>query len=102
MATPIKSAAARPLRVTALGTAASIPWCGVVPAALASVGVASLVVGRLLGAALPAFLILSAASFARALYLVWVKRHGPAAARLLTTAMTFLAAAVWALRLAGR
>ena len=72
------------------------------PAGLASVGVASSIVGRVLGAALPVFLVLGVVLFARAHYLVWVKRHGGAATQLLTTAMTLLAAAMWTFRLSGR
>jgi len=99
MATPVKSAAARPLRVTALGTAASIPWCCLVPAALGSLGIASSLVVQILGRAIPYLLVLSVVFFSRAHYLLWVEKHGSATARLLTVLLTVLALALWAHRL---
>jgi hypothetical protein len=51
LSTPIKSPLTRPLRVTSLGAAASVPWCCILPALLASAGVASSLAGRILGGA---------------------------------------------------
>lgn len=96
---PIKSPAARPLRVTALGTAASIPWCCILPAALAAAGAASSVVARWLGATMPLLLALSLVLFGRAHYLLWIRRHSSPSARLLTVILTLLSAAFWAIRL---
>jgi hypothetical protein len=99
VATPIKSPSARPLRVTALGTAASIPWCCIVPAALAAAAAASSLAGRWLGAAMPVFLAVSVALFVRAHYVLWVKRHGTHAARMATVFFTIVAIVLWAVRL---
>jgi len=76
MATPVKSAAARPLRVTALGTAASIPWCCLVPAALGSLGIASSLAAQVLGRAIP-YLLVSVVFFSRAHYLLWSRSTVP-------------------------
>lgn len=94
MSTPIRSVSARTLRVTTLGAAACI-----VPALLASAGIVSSIVGRVLGAAIPLFLVLSVALFSRAHYLLWVKGHGSPFARTLTVLLTIAAAALWAYRL---
>jgi hypothetical protein len=102
MATPVKRAAARPLRVTALGTAVAIPWCCLVPAALGSLGIASSLVAQVLGRAIPYLLVLSVVFFSRAHYLLWVEKHGSVTARLSTILLTALAAALWAHRLIPR
>jgi hypothetical protein len=99
MKAPVNDPLARPLKVSALGTAASIPWCCVAPAALAAAGTASSVPTPWVGATVPVFLALSAALFARAHYLLWMRRHGSPAARLVTVALTVLSAGVWAFRL---
>jgi hypothetical protein len=85
--------------VTTLGAAASFPWCCVVPALLASTGVASSLAGRILGALIPVFLALSVALFARAHHLLWVKGHGSPLARVTTVLLTIAATALWAHRL---
>lgn len=99
MGAPLNRPAARPLKVTALGTAASIPWCCIVPPALAAAGTASSLAARSLGGATPWFLALSVGLFARAHYLLWVRRHGSPRTRLLTVVLTVVAGFFWAMRL---
>ena len=100
MSASVKSASARSLRMTALGTAASIPWCCVVPAALAAAGTVSAVAPRRVGAATPLFLAVSVGLFARSHYLLWVKRHGSRVTRLATVGLTLVSGCFWAVRLA--
>lgn len=95
----ISGPAARPLRVSALATAASIPWCCLVPAALAVAGTASSVSTHWVAPAMPLLFALSVVLFARAHYLLWVRRHGSPAARLATVALTALSVSFWAVRL---
>jgi hypothetical protein len=99
MGTPIRSSSARPLRVTALGAAASVPWCCIVPAGLAAGGTASSLAARWAAAIMPFLLALSIGLFARAHHLLWVRRHGSPLARVLTVVLTLIAGALWALRL---
>jgi len=99
MSTPIKSPLARPLQITTLGAAALVPWCCIVPALLASAGVASSLAGWILGALIPLFLALSIVLFARSHYLLWVKSHGSPLARATTLFLTIAAATLWAHRL---
>jgi hypothetical protein len=70
-----------------------------VPAALAAGGAASTLAARWLGLAMPAFLALSVVLFARAHYLLWVRRHGTGAARAATVFFTIVAIVLWAVRL---
>lgn len=89
----------QPQGLSAFGLTASVPWCCIVPAGLASLGLASSAVAHWMRAATPVFLALSAALLGRAHYQLWVKRHGAPLARALTLLLTLLAAALWALRL---
>ena len=82
-----------------MGLAASIPWCCILPAGLAAVGLASSVVGQALRSALPAAMVVSLVFFARAHYLLWFQRHGTPLARVTTIVFTAAAVAFWAFRL---
>lgn len=99
---PLRVLGAEPrlLRASVLGFAASVPWCCVVPAGLASLGVASSLLGHWIRAAMPALFVLSAGFLGRAHYLLWVRRHGAPAAKIATLLLTALAAWLWTLRLA--
>lgn len=90
---------ARPQGLSVFGLTASVPWCCIVPAALASLGLASSAVAHWIHAATPLLLVMSVAVLARAHYELWVKRHAAPLARALTLLLTLLAAALWALRL---
>lgn len=91
--------ASGPVSGSVMGVLASVPWCCLLPAGLASLGLASAVLARWLGAAMPALLVASAIFFGRAHYLLWVRRHGSWAARFTTVFLTLLSAAFWTVRL---
>lgn len=82
-----------------LGMVAALPWWCVVPAAFASAGLASTVAARWVMAGSPLLLFVTVASLSRAHYLIWVKHHGSAIARVLTVAATAAAISLWAVRL---
>ena len=84
---------------SAMGLAASVPWCCILPAGLAALGLAASVVGQALRSTLPAAIVVSLVFFARAHYLLWFRRHGTPLARITTVVLTALAAAFWAFRL---
>lgn len=90
----------RPWSSSALSAATAVPWCCVVPAALASLGLASSVLGSWLAAGTPAFFLMSAGFLGRAHYLIWAKRHGSPNARITTLVLTAAVVWTWALRLA--
>lgn len=87
---------------SAMGMVTSVPWCCILPAALASLGLASSMLAHWLGALTPALLGASVVLFGRAHYLLWVKRHGSRSARWVTVVLTLLAASFWMLRLSPR
>ena len=81
------------------GMLAALPWCCVVPAALASAGMASTVAARWLMAGSPFLLLLTVASLSRAHYLIWAKHHGSVLARVITLVATAAAIVLWGVRL---
>lgn len=92
----------RPWSTSAMGMMTSVPWCCILPAGLASLGLASSMLAHWLGAVTPALLGTSVALFGRAHYLLWVKRHGSRSARWVTVLLSLLAASLWMLRLSPR
>lgn len=92
----------RPLPLSAVGSAVSIPWCCVVPATLAAGGVVSSVAASWLARGTPFLLVLAIVSFSRAHYLIWFCGHGSPRARVLTILLTVLAAVAWAVRFSPR
>ena len=84
---------------SALGLAASIPWCCVMPAVLATFGFGAASAARWLGPAAPLLLGIGVILFGRAHYLMWFRHQGSPAARAVTLLSTFLAAALWVVRL---
>jgi hypothetical protein len=88
-----------PWSSSAIGVLTSVPWCCVLPAGLASLGLASSVLARWLGAATPALLVASAVFLGRAHYLLWARRHGSRLARFTTVVLTLLSACLWTFRL---
>lgn len=82
--------------------AASLPWCCIVPTAIALLGAGTglAAVSRSFSVTV-ALLTLSLAFLARANHLVWVHRHGRLSTRLVTIASTLLVFLSWAYRLPG-
>lgn len=83
-------------RLTAsLGGVLALPWCCIVPAALALSGAGAGLAGSVWGSVGWAFLGLSVALIMRANWLVWVRRQGARAARRWTVVFSTFAAAAW-------
>lgn len=90
-----------PWRSSAVGILASVPWCCILPAGLASLGLASLVLAHWVRAAVPVLLAASVVFFMRAHYLLWAERHGSRSARFTTVLLTLVSAILWTLRLSS-
>lgn len=90
-----------PKRPLVAAAVASLPWCCIVPAAIALLGAGAglAAISRSFPVTI-ALLALSLAFLARANHLVWVRRHGTLPTRLVTTASTLLVFS-WAYRLPG-
>lgn len=87
-------------RLASWGGILALPWCCVVPAALAVSGVGAGVAGNLTGPLGWGSFLLSVALIARANWLVWVRRQGARAARRWTVSFSAIAVALWAWRFA--
>ena len=87
-------------RLAGWGGALALPWCCVVPAALAFSGAGAGLAAGLVGPLGWGSVALSVALIARANWLVWVRRQGARAARRWTVLFSMAAVALWAWRFA--
>lgn len=90
---------ATPLRSLGASIAAAVPWCCIVPAALAVSGVATAGVASWFQAATPPLLVASAASGARAVYPSGFQRCGRPWSRAVVTFSFPVIVALWIVRL---
>jgi hypothetical protein len=87
-------------RLAGLGGFLALPWCCVVPAALAFSGAGASLAGGIRGPLAWGAVAASVALIARANWLVWVRRQGAPAARRWTALFSTVAVAFWAWRFA--
>jgi len=87
-------------RTAGWGGVLALPWCCVLPAALAFSGIGAGLLGNVRGLLGWGSLALSVALIARANWLVWIRNQGAPPARRWTAIFSTVAVALWGFRFA--